>query len=173
MASAPSTVQCMPACLRRWPRYGLAAGLDDAGADEQAALAEPVRAPCPKRHFVIRDTRAASAQSSAPGRAPAQPAQDEEGERDQPPREQGTVPGSADSQDNHDGSDGRHRYSGPGGQGAVSGSPGASGAGHLRDGQGRKAGHQAGQVLPGPRAECLAGPLAGSPRRRGGRFPAI
>ena len=76
-----------------------------------------------------------------------------------PDNSPGTVPGSADSQDNHDGSDGHHRYSGPGGQGAVSGSPGASGVGRLRDGQGRKVGHQTGQVLPGPRAECLAGPL--------------
>ena len=42
MASAPATVQCMPACLSLCPTIGLAAGLDDAGADEQAAGAEPV-----------------------------------------------------------------------------------------------------------------------------------
>src|SRR5260221_4429656 len=42
MASAPLTVQCMPDCLRRWPTMVLQLAFDDAGADEEAALAEPV-----------------------------------------------------------------------------------------------------------------------------------
>jgi hypothetical protein len=43
MASAPLTVQCLPACLlESLADDGFAAGLDDPGAGEQPALAEPV-----------------------------------------------------------------------------------------------------------------------------------
>jgi hypothetical protein len=40
MEFAPFTVQNMPDCLRRWADDGLAAGFDDAGADEQVLFAE-------------------------------------------------------------------------------------------------------------------------------------
>ena len=40
MALAPRTVQNMPDCFRRRADHGLAAGLDDPGANEQVLLAE-------------------------------------------------------------------------------------------------------------------------------------